>query len=194
MIFNQAARFNFGFASNMVLLLWCVCGGFLLHMFEANYLTMLLTNYEKPIDTAQDALDRELTLIKYPGLVSSVEIYKSSPFNITRTLAERTIACKDWDECDGKPFGTGLIMKAVETGSSVLEAGILWADYFDYGKWYLSKGKKAGDSPFASYLLNKKWTMEEEFNNHMMRFQQVTVSFIYRIKLHFDIPGWIDPH
>ena len=65
---NQAARFNFGFASNMVLLLWCVCGGFLLHMLEANYLTMLVKPYyEKPVDTAQDVIDKGLTVIAYPG-------------------------------------------------------------------------------------------------------------------------------
>ena len=74
MINNQAARFNFGFASNMVLLLWCVCGGFLLHMFEANFLSILLKpSYEKAVDTAQDVLDRGLTVITYPGLESKVE-------------------------------------------------------------------------------------------------------------------------
>ena len=61
---NQAARFNFGFASNMVLLLWCVCGGLLAHMLEANYLTILLKpSYEKPIDTAEDVVDKNLTVI-----------------------------------------------------------------------------------------------------------------------------------
>ena len=64
---NEAASFNFGFASNMVLLLWCVCGGLLLHMLEANYLTMLLKpNYEKPIDSAEDVLERGLTVIYGP--------------------------------------------------------------------------------------------------------------------------------
>ena len=95
MILNQAARLNFGFASNMVLLLWCVCGGFLVHMFEANFLTILLKpNYEKPIDTAQDLADRGLSVILSPGMKSKVEILKNSPSNITRTLAERTIVAK----------------------------------------------------------------------------------------------------
>ena len=30
--------------------------------------------------------------------------------------------------------------------------------------------------------MNKKWTLEEEFNNHMLRFQQVTVTYIFSIK------------
>ena len=95
MILNQAGRFNFGFASNMVLLLWCVCGGFLVHMFEANYLTILLKpNHEKPVDTAQDILDRGLTYILTPGKKSALAADKISPLKITRDLAERTIVSK----------------------------------------------------------------------------------------------------
>ena len=95
MILNQAGRFNFGVASNMVLLLWCVCGGFLSHMFEANFLTILLKpSYEKPIDTAEDVMNRGLSVIYSPGTESSLEIRKNSPSNITRTLAERTKVAK----------------------------------------------------------------------------------------------------
>ena len=36
-----------------------------------------------------------------------------------------------------------------------------------------------GTNPFGSYMLNKKWTLEEKFNKHMLRFQQVTVSSIF---------------
>ena len=42
--------------------------------------------------------------------------------------------------------------------------------------WYRSKEIKGGEHPFVSYMLNKKWTLEEEFNNHMLRFQQVKCS------------------
>ena len=66
----------------------------------------------------------------------------------------------------------------------------------EYGKWYRSKEKKHDGLPFGSYMLNKKWTLEEEFNNHMMRFNQVTVTsivlFFYIHVYIFDIPGWID--
>ena len=91
MIINQAARFNFGFASNMVLLLWCVCGGFLLHMFEANFLTILLKpSYEKPIDTAEDVMNRGLSVIQTTGTEAVVEILKNSPSKIIREVAELT--------------------------------------------------------------------------------------------------------
>ena len=92
---NQAARLNFGFASNMVLLLWCVCGGLLLHMLEANFLSILLKpNYGKPIDSAEDVLDRGLQIIVGQKTDSLQEMLKKSPSRITRELADRTIVPK----------------------------------------------------------------------------------------------------
>ena len=96
LIINQAARFNFGFASNMVLLLWCVCGGLLFHMFEANYLSVLMKrNYEKPVDTAEDIIDMGLTVQRSPlTSQSSLDYLKNTSSGITRQLAERTIIPK----------------------------------------------------------------------------------------------------
>ena len=76
----------------MVLLLWCVCGGFLLHMLESNYLSMLMKpNYEKPIDTAKDVIDRGLKIVYTPGSESNVEIMKNSNSDIARALAQLTV-------------------------------------------------------------------------------------------------------
>ena len=71
--------------------------------------------------------------------------------------------------------------KIMRTGSSVREFAFLRKKEKDLAKkynttWYRSKERKGGKNPFGSYLINKKWTLEEEFNNHMLRFQQVTVQ------------------
>lgn len=80
-----------GFSSNMVLLLWCVWGGFLLHILECNYLTVLLKpTYEKPIDTAEDIIERGLRIICMPSAGSVVEAMKKSPFESVRQMAELT--------------------------------------------------------------------------------------------------------
>ena len=81
----------------MIFLLWCVCGGFLGHFLESNYLGILVkTNYEKPVDSAQDVYDRGLTVIVNPGAQADVERLKNSPSTppIIRALAERTIVPK----------------------------------------------------------------------------------------------------
>ena len=95
--FSRVLRisFPFGFSSRMIFLLWCVFGGLLLHFFECNILDILLkTTYMKPVDTAQDVLDNNLTVIQIPGSESILEIMKNSPSAVNRALVKRTVVPK----------------------------------------------------------------------------------------------------
>ena len=95
--FSRVLRisFPFGFSSRMIFLLWCVFGGLLLHFFECNLLDILLKkNYEKSVDSAQDVLDNNLTVIYSPGTESMVEILKNSPSAVTRALVKKTVVPK----------------------------------------------------------------------------------------------------
>ena len=114
---------------------------------------------------------------------------KNSPSEVTRTIAERTVVAKviilfgkipiliyflkDWDQYDS------MSQEAVVNGSSVVEIGLLYDYELEWGRWHRSQDRKGGDHPFASFMLNKKWTMEEKFNNHILRFQQVKCSQFY---------------
>ena len=72
------------------------------------------------------------------------------------------------------------VTRLVEEGTSVIEAPFFntWYAETYYGieaKVYRSKGKKdLTRSLFASYMINKKWTLQEEFANHLIMLQQVT--------------------
>ena len=85
-----------------------------------------------------------------------------------------------------------MVEDAVVNGSSI----VFWAFMYDselaWGKWYRSKEKKGGDHPFTSYMLNKKWTLEEEFNNHMLRFQQVKCSLLISPNFIFTFHSRLD--
>ena len=99
---------------------------------------------------------------------------------------------KDWDENDMWVQNRILI-----GGSAVYEVSYLYDFELEWAKiyntrWYRSKEKKGGNNPFTSFMMNKKWTLEEEFSMHLLIFQQVIESSNYFSKLHFDIPGWID--
>ena len=88
---------------------------------------------------------------------------------------------KDWDQSD-----QWVKDKILKTGSAVVECAYMYQYELDWAKdyntsWYRSKEKRGGESPFGSYMLNKKWTLEEEFNNHILRFQQVTVSSVFSL-------------
>ena len=88
-------RLPFGLSSRMLFLLWCVTGGFLGHFLECNFLTILLKhNYEKPVDTAQDIIDRGLTMMDAPGTEAKIENSKNSPSKVTRDLAAITTVPK----------------------------------------------------------------------------------------------------
>ena len=89
--------FPIGFSSNMVLILilLCVWGGFLLHILECNYLTVLLKpTFEKPVDTAEDIIERGLTIISAPNTGSLFEAAKKSPFEAVRKMAELNYVTK----------------------------------------------------------------------------------------------------
>ena len=80
---------------------------------------------------------------------------------------------KDWNDYDK------LTQDAVTRGSAVVECAYLASYELAFGKWHRSRDIKGGEMAFASYILNKKWTIEKEFNNHLNRFQQVRVSSSY---------------
>ena len=99
---------------------------------------------------------------------------------------------KDWDTYDKM-----VLDRVLKRGDSVVGAGLMfdyelvWAEDLNT-RWYRSKNAYAtGYSSYSSYLLNKKWTLEEEFNNHLLMFQQVRVSANHFIKVHYYIPDWI---
>ena len=50
--------------------------------------------YEKPIDTAEDIIERGITILKGPASGSMVETMKKSPFPLTRAMAENTLVTK----------------------------------------------------------------------------------------------------
>ena len=79
----------------MVFLMWCLCGGVLLHCFECNFLsTLVKTNYEAPLDTAEDILNRGFSILTVPAREGIVEGMKNSPAKIIRDLADATIVAK----------------------------------------------------------------------------------------------------
>ena len=57
----------------------------------------------------------------------------------------------------------------------MLEIAYLLPYELEYGRWHRSKDKKAG-SALCSAMMNKKWWLEEELNNHLLHFQQVNVG------------------
>ena len=66
-----------------------------MHILECNYLAVLIKPvYKKPIDTAEDIVERGITILNIPGREDMVETLKKSPFPLTRALAENTVVAE----------------------------------------------------------------------------------------------------
>ena len=77
-------RFPFNFSPRALFFLWSICGGFLVLFSESLILDVIMKKYyEDPVDTAQDVIDRNLSVISTPGTESRVEILKKSHSNRT---------------------------------------------------------------------------------------------------------------
>ena len=72
--------FRPGFALNIGLLMWSVCGGLLLHFLTSNFLTILVKpEWDKPIRTISDLIERDMELILWPNHNYFIEVMRNSP-------------------------------------------------------------------------------------------------------------------
>ena len=72
--------FRPGFALNIGLLLWSVCGGFLLYFLTSNFLTLLIKpTWGPPVKTIQDLLDRDMGLMLWVDMDYFIEVMRDSP-------------------------------------------------------------------------------------------------------------------
>ena len=84
---------------NFVLITWALFGSLFIYAFLANFRTMLLMpQYEKPVDSAQDVLDRGMIpFVNVGGDYWRDQLLQSS--NPTyKKLGEILVVPKDWDQ------------------------------------------------------------------------------------------------
>ena len=99
-----------------------------------------------------------------------MEEMKNSPYYNTRALAHMTVVANNWTVFNE------MVQDTAQTGSSVVVISYLMASQLAYGKFHRSMNRMIGRYPYGSFLMNKKWTLEEEFSMHMLIFQQVILS------------------
>ena len=122
-------------------------------------------NFEDPLDTAKQLVDKNITLYYTPyGQIWKQFLLKSSvsEYNI---LGENLIIPNDWDHfyniTEHDVIGAGTHAQMVAS-LSPRELAIGENEEINSGRgWYRSKEKVAGKYPYAGYLTNKKWHMNE---------------------------------
>ena len=163
--------FRPGFALNIGLLLWSVCGGFLLYFLTCNFLTLLVKpSWEEPIRTITDLLERDMGLIlwAYQGYYrkvmrnSHVEQYNKESFIIQKSQNLELFSKRR--QSKEKRYSSHLsnsqLFSIVETNvRSVLRSHV----------WLLRQ--------FSNFFSRMNW-------DHLVNFYFAWVTFHY-------LPGWL---
>ena len=136
---------------------------FFSHILLCNILTVILRpNFEEPLDTAKQLVERNnITLYFWPGLDDNKQWLQESPIPENRILGENAIIADDWDHYDNitkhDAMGAG-----THAQMAYFLAWEMFEEYHPEGKgWYRSKEIVSGRSPYAGYLTNKKWPLNE---------------------------------
>ena len=136
------------------------------HILLCNLLTTILRpNFEEPLDTAKQLVEKNITLYVTPGAEIWKQFLLDSSIPEYKILGENITIPDDWDhygymtEHDVIGAGTHAQMK---TSLGPKELSLGENKEINSGRgWYRSKEKVAGKYPYGGYLTNKKWHLNE---------------------------------
>ena len=165
-----------GVSANIVLLIWGLFGGVLVHGFLANFRSMLMMPvYEKPIDTAQDILDRGLIPIVTKEQNGMKQVLEDSPIPAYWEISKILVISHNnsdvpWITHPGSP----------ESPYHLIPRSHVYLGGMSQDPWHhISKDKLSGMVPWRMMIMNKRWPLDEELNVHLLRFSQVCIIMIF---------------
>ena len=127
------------------------------HILLCNLLTTILRpNFEEPLDTAEQLVEKNITIYMTPGTEIWKQFLLQSSIPEYRILGETFIVPDDWDH-----FNNIAKHDVIGAGTHANVAGYLEPYYLAMGRWHRSKDKLAANNPYVGYLTNKKWHMNE---------------------------------
>ena len=130
-------------------------------------------NFESPVHTARDLVERDITLYHIPGAQVWRQMLSQSDIPEYRKIAETMIITKSWEQVfkmtknELLSQGTHALMVSYLSSST-----LAWATEYDHdkGKYKRNSGRGyyrgerlslPGVIPEAGYLTNKKWHLNE---------------------------------
>ena len=130
---------------------------------------MLLTPVlEKPVDSTQDLLDREMNVIIQWGGDFWINFLRTSDNPVYRELGERTIMAESDDDL------LQIFREHIHgTGTAAYLTSFLFDFEEDTGEWHTSKETIGGTSPYTHFLQNKRWSMNDMMARLLMIYEQV---------------------
>ena len=127
------------------------------HILLCNLLTTILRpNFEEPLDTAKQLVEKNITLYDYPGTEIWKQFLLESSILEYNILGETFLIADDWDHL----YNIGE-HDVIGAGTHAYMGGYLNSYDLSLGRWHRSKEKLAGVNTYVGYLTNKKWHMNE---------------------------------
>ena len=117
---------------------------------------MLRPNFEEPLDTTKQLMEKNITLYVLPGGEMWKQFLLESSIPEFNIVGETFIVPDDWNH-----FINITKHDVMGAGTHAMMAGSMPPYYLAMGKWHRSKDKLAGNNPYSGYLTNKKWYLNE---------------------------------
>ena len=151
-------------------IIWSFLSGVLTYGFLCNFRTMLISPIlETPIDHPEQILEREMSLMTYTGGEFWKGFLNTSDNPTYRKLAELMDVPSNETE-----MRKWLVEDVLGAGTRVYMSNTPLPDVeFYLGDYYYSKSLVGGVSPWYHWVINKKWHLNDELNEHLIRWQQV---------------------
>ena len=175
-----------------VLLIWGLFGGLILYFFLANFLTVLLkTTLEKPVNSAQDIIDRGMIPFADEGAYFWKGHLLQSPNPLYQQLGKIMEVPLDWKgfcrrcKVDIQSENTHVFLGDFDALTYWCgECGKDFKEYenvdYQQSDYYSSTEVLEGSNPYSGNILNKRWTHGDEYNHHLLLFSQVRI-------VHFEL-------
>ena len=133
------------------------------HILLCNILTTILKpNFEEPLDTAKQLVEKHITLYFGPQSLHIRDHFRKSVRPEYRILGKNGFLADSWDHFDN------LSRYDVFKGTHA-QVGTMLAKYeLKMGKWHKSKETVTGTNPYGGFLSNKKWHLNEVNHKHLL--------------------------
>ena len=126
------------------------------HILFCNVLTTILRpNFEEPLDTVKQLVESNIKIYTTPGSSFWKYFFQDSTIPEYKILGDTLIIADDWDQYKN------ISKHVIGAGTHALMTLSLPPMYLDMGRWHRSKEKVSGINPYAGYLTNKKWHLNE---------------------------------
>ena len=127
------------------------------HILLCNLLTTILRpNFEEPLDTAKQLVEKNIALYNGPGAEIWKQFLQESSIPEYRKLGETFLIPDDYYH-----FKNISDHDVMGSGTHAWMTGFVGTYILAWGRWHRSKERVAGINPYAGYLTNKKWNLNE---------------------------------